>query len=109
MVLARLYDERLGKRDRAIEILSRYVNDKESESGADQDTAAALYNLACYESLNFGGSKEGSPSQKKALEYLRASFKRDAKNVQVAKQDPDLESIRALPDYAKLEQEFSAT
>jgi hypothetical protein len=93
IVLARLYDEKLGRRDTAVRILTEFVKSKEAAGTAqDEDTAAALYNLACYYSLD--SNIETDPGRKSALQLkaattLRESCEKDRQNVLQAIDDHD--------------------
>jgi hypothetical protein len=116
LVLARLYDEKMNRRDQAIRILNEFIAAKQAAgAGQDEDTAAALYNLACYYSLDSrdatGEAKQ--ELQRKAVRALRAAFDKDRKNVDLARPDhqppdTDLDPIRETDEFRQLLRDFTA-
>jgi hypothetical protein len=106
IVLNRLYAA-VGERDKAIEVLDSFIKEKRRQGeGQDQDTADALFNLACDYALRSaevtGADKE--KVQKLALDRLRQSVLLSPANAQDAASptESDLDPIRELPEFRKI-------
>ena len=85
LVLGRAY-RNLGEGQKAIEVLSEYIAKKERAQQPDSDVGDAYYNLACYFALDGQNFL--------AVENLKRAISLHPDNIEAAKVDPDLSSIR---------------
>jgi tetratricopeptide (TPR) repeat protein len=76
----------LGEPQRAIEVLAEYIAKKERDQQVDSDLGDAYYNLACYLALDGQNSL--------AVENLKRAISLNPDNIEAAKTDTDLSSIR---------------
>lgn len=105
IVLARMYAEQTGNRARAIDVLTEYVDRKTRKGeGTDRDTADALYNIACYYSLESekSSAERREELKQKALKALEQSLKLHPNNVLGAVEDADLSPIREMEEFTAL-------
>ena len=99
-VLGRLY-RRQKKYDKAVAVLSYFIDSKKQHSeGSDDHTAAALYNRARYQSLmseelkDHGDEHKATEMREAAIDDLKACFKLDPASVASAKRDRDLSPLK---------------
>jgi hypothetical protein len=83
-----------GDVPRAREIQGAMVEAQLGIDGSDESRGVALYNLACFCAL--------SGERARAVELLRQALPLRADLVEWSKQDPDLASLRELPEYRAL-------
>jgi len=105
IVLGRLYAEGLSDLDRAIAVLSEFIEKKTAAGqGADKDTADSLFNRACYYSHKAKdvSGEEADRLKKLALADLEASIRLAPENIEDAKEDPDLAPIRETGQFKNL-------
>lgn len=98
LILGRLYRWSNDLR-RAIDVLTQVINARRAAGIADnEDTAAILYNRACYHAL-ISDRANGEDHKAQAFADLRQSVLLDPKNEAEAKQDADFNKIKRDPRF----------
>lgn len=95
LLMGRLY-RRLRRYNQAIDVLSRFILEKEKRNQFDEDLADAYYNRACYRIILMQEAKNlEKQAEEKELAYedLATSIKRNASNRLDAAQDEDFEPL----------------
>ncbi len=106
IVLGRLY-KNFGEYDKAIETLTRFIDNKKAAAALDTDTATALYNRACYYTLQMSRKTgdEKNKCKRKALDDLQEALKISPSDRASARTDPDFEALRNEPEFQALTEE----
>lgn len=100
ILLGRLY-RRVGDYSGAVGCLELFVKRKEDAGQIDRDLADALYNIACYNSLEWG-AKKSQEAKRRALENLRRSAVILPENRNDAKNDADFADLRQDPEFLEI-------
>jgi hypothetical protein len=104
IVLARLYAD--GKRDydRAIAILTEFVEEKAKQGPPDIDLADGYYNIACYKLRKMLTTSGGAADELRAqaLQALEASVRIAPQNAEDAVSDRDFDPIHQDPAFKKI-------
>ena len=98
---------RLYRRDNnfvsAINILSKFIENKQAKNEIDKDLADVLYNRACYRVLKNNAATLNQESELiKAFEDLKLSISIEESNKADAASDGDFESVKQHPEFIKL-------
>lgn len=89
----------LGRLNEAINEMDDFLKLRRAANQTDDDDFAdVLFNKACYHALRWGQSHDAA-DKNTALELLRSSFDILPSNRDHAERDPDLDELRADPDW----------
>jgi hypothetical protein len=107
IVLARLYQVKRKQTKEAVDTLRRFIRNK--GKSRDKDVADALFNVACY--LSIDSQRSAAPEiaeklQDQSLKALAEPVKILPPNAIDAQTDPDLEALRATDKIAALSATF---
>ncbi len=83
-----------GDTDKAVSIQERILDDMQSLDESPRWRGTNIYNLACAYAL--------ADKKEKAMYYLKESLSINPELSSWASQDPDLETLRGLPEYRQL-------
>ncbi len=107
ILLGRLY-KRVNNHEKAIEILSLFIDDKKETKTVDDDYADVLYNRACYNILLFsklrkeGEIKRSEFIKKEGISDLEKSVNLRPLNKKDAEIDKDFDNIRDNDDFKRI-------
>jgi tetratricopeptide (TPR) repeat protein len=106
--LAGSYDA-LGRHAEALKLIEETLAMRRAKLGPDHpDTLLSVYNIACCHSLWIPKASDHVKQADFAMEWLRKAVAAGFKNVDLIRQDSDLDALRDREDFKKLVAEVEA-